>query len=53
MKKKKFIKKENETNTKKNISSIKKRCHSIKTFIENFPDFRKFYQNKDIDIIEI
>ena len=52
-KKKEFMKKENETNTKKNLSSIKKRCHSIKTFIENFPDFRKFYQNKDIGIIEI
>ena len=51
-KKKEFMRKESKVNIKNN-KTYTKRCHSIKTFIENFPDFCMFYRNKDIDILEI
>ena len=51
-KKKEFMRKESKANVKSN-KLYTKRCHSIKIFIENFPDFCMLYRNKDIDILEI
>ena len=54
IKKEEFIKKENINNNNINDNSklYIKYCDSIKTFINNFPDFALFQEMQDIDILD-
>ena len=52
IKKEEFTKKENSANNDNSKTYIKY-CHSIKTFIDNFPDFAIFQEKQDIDILEL
>ena len=47
-----FLKKESKENTGHN-SLYKRYCKSIKSFIENFPDFSVFKEKHNIDILEL